>query len=195
MEGRIGTASVAEGPVSPRPVADLDPRRGPGTRRPPGRGRPGRRHHLRGAGVTAARAQRGRSSNTGSRERPGPALPMERLARLLVAWAINAAALWVASRLFGGVHIHGREAYLLGAAVLGVANAVLKPILTLLTLPLVVATLGFFLLLINIAMLALAVWVAPNFSIDGFWTYAGTVVVIWLVNWAAGTLVDRAGWR
>jgi len=52
-----------------------------------------------------------------------------------------------------------------------------------------------FLLLINIAMLALAVWVAPDFSIHGFWTYAGTVVVIWLVNWTAGTLVDRAGWR
>ena len=120
---------------------------------------------------------------------------MERLARLLVAWAINVAALWVAGRLFTGVHIHGREAYLLGAAVLGLANAVLKPILTLLTLPLVLVSLGLFLLLINIAMVALAVWVTPDFSIGGFWTYAGTVVVIWLVNWAAGTLVDRAGWR
>ena len=116
---------------------------------------------------------------------------MERLARLLVAWAINVVALWVTGRLFEGVHIHGREAYLLGAAVLGVANAVLKPILTLLTLPLVLVTLGLFLLFINIAMLALAVWVAPNFSIHGFWTYAGAVVVIWLVNWVAGTAVDR----
>ena len=116
--------------------------------------------------MTAARAQRGRSSNTGSRERPGPALPMERLARLLVAWAINAAALWVASRLFGGVHIHGREAYLIGAAVLGVANAVLKPILTILTLPLVLATLGFFLLAINMAMLMPAVAIARVSSVD-----------------------------
>jgi putative membrane protein len=117
---------------------------------------------------------------------------MERLARLLVAWAINVAALWVANRLFGGVHIHGREAYLVGAAVLGVANAVLKPVLTILTLPLVLATLGFFLLAINMAMLALAAWAAPNFSVHGFWTYVGAVVVIWLVNWAAGTLADRA---
>jgi putative membrane protein len=120
-----------------------------------------------------------------------------RLARLLVAWAINAAALWVANDLFAGVHIHGRAAYLIGAAVLGVANAVLKPILTILTLPLVLVTLGFFLLIINIAMVALAAWVTPRFSIHGFWAYVGTVVVVWLVNWAADALADRApkNWR
>jgi putative membrane protein len=116
---------------------------------------------------------------------------MTRLARLAVAWVINIAALWVAARVFGGFHLHGREAYLVGAAVLGVANAVLKPVLTFLTLPLVLVTLGLFLLVNNIAMLALAAWVTPNFAIDGFWTYAGAVVVIWLVNWAADTLVDR----
>jgi len=44
---------------------------------------------------------------------------------------------------------------------------------------------------INIAMIALAEWVAPNFSIDGFWTYVGTVVIIWLVNWVGHTLVDQ----
>ena len=117
---------------------------------------------------------------------------MTKLARLLVAWAINAAALWVANDLFDGVHIHGRAAYLIGAAVLGIANAVLKPILTILTLPLVILTLGFFLLVINIGMVALAAWVAPNFSIHGFWTYVGTVVVVWLVNWAADTVAERA---
>ncbi len=122
---------------------------------------------------------------------------MARLARLLVAWAINAAALWVANDLFDGVQIHGRAAYLIGAAVIGVANAVLKPILTILTLPLVLVTLGFFLLIINIAMVALAAWVTPNFSIHGFWAYVGTVVVVWLVNWAADALADRApkNWR
>jgi putative membrane protein len=120
-----------------------------------------------------------------------------RLVRLLVAWAINAAALWVANQLFDGVHIHGRAAYLIGAAVLGVANAVLKPILTILTLPLVLVTLGFFLLIINIGMVALAAWVTPHFSIHGFWAYAGTVVVVWLVNWAADVVADRTpkNWR
>jgi putative membrane protein len=114
---------------------------------------------------------------------------VKRLARLALAWAINAAALWVAGRLFHGFHIHGAEAYVIGSAVLGAANAILKPILTLLTLPLVLVTFGLFLLVINIAMLALAAWVTPHFSIHGFWTYAGAVVVVWLVNWVAGGLL------
>jgi putative membrane protein len=111
--------------------------------------------------------------------------------RIAVAWAINAAALWVADALFDGVAIDGGWAYIIGSGVLGVANAVLKPLLAVMTLPLILVTLGVFYLVINIAMVALAEWIAPNFSIDGFWTYVGTVVVIWAVNWVAGqTLGD-----
>ena len=111
--------------------------------------------------------------------------------RLLVAWGINAGALWIANVLFDGVRIHGWWAYIIGAAVLGIANAIIKPILALLTLPLIILTLGLFLLVINIAMVALAEWIAPNFSIDGFWTYVGVVVLIWIVNWAAYRLIDH----
>jgi len=113
------------------------------------------------------------------------------LVRLAVAWAINAAALWAADALWGSVRIHGWAAYLIGAAVLGIANTVLKPVLTLLTLPLIIVTLGFAYLAINIAMVALAEWIAPNFSIDGFWTYVGVVVVVWVVNWLGREVVDR----
>jgi putative membrane protein len=113
------------------------------------------------------------------------------LVRLAVAWAINAAALWAADALWGSVRIHGWAAYLIGAAVLGIANTVLKPILTLLTLPLIIVTLGFAYLAINVAMVALAEWIAPNFSIDGFWTYVGVVVVVWAVNWIGREVVDR----
>jgi putative membrane protein len=111
--------------------------------------------------------------------------------RLAIALAINAAALWVADALFSGVRIHGWWAYIIGAAVLGIANTVIKPVLTLITLPLIILTLGLFLLLINIAMIALAEWIAPNFSIDGFWTYVGTVVIVWLVNWIGHSLEDE----
>ena len=113
------------------------------------------------------------------------------LVRLAVAWAINAAALWAADALWGSVRIHGWAAYLIGAAVLGIANTVLKPVLTLLTLPLIIVTLGLAYLAINVAMVALAEWIAPNFSIDGFWTYVGVVVVVWVVNWIGRELVDR----
>jgi putative membrane protein len=113
------------------------------------------------------------------------------MVRLALALALNAAGLWLANVLFDGVHIHGTKAYVIGAIVLAVVNAFVKPILTLLTLPLVVLTLGLFLLVINIAMVALAEWIAPDFSIDGFWSYVGTVVVLWLVNWAGHAATDR----
>jgi len=115
--------------------------------------------------------------------------------RLAIAIATNALALWIADRLFAGVSLHGWAAYVIGAAVLGFANAVLKPILTILTLPLVIITLGLFYLLINIAMVALAAWIAPNFTIHGFWDYVGTVTVIWLVNWSIRSLLDLSDLR
>ena len=111
--------------------------------------------------------------------------------RLALAWAVNAAALWVADVLFTGVRIDGWKAYLIGAAVLGIANGIIKPVLALLTLPLIILTLGLFLLVINIAMLALAEWIAPDFSITGFWTYVGTVVIIWIVNVVGYSAMDR----
>jgi putative membrane protein len=118
---------------------------------------------------------------------------MSFLLRLAVAWAINAAALWVADALWDGVRIKGAAAFLIGSAVLGIANTFIKPLLAVLTLPLIIVTLGFFYLVINIAMVALAEWVAPHFSIDGFWTYVGTVLVIWAVNWIAHEVLDRSG--
>jgi putative membrane protein len=114
------------------------------------------------------------------------------LARIAIAIGVNALALWVANAIWDSVSIHGFWAYFIGALVLGIANAVLKPILAILTLPLIIVTLGLFYLLINIAMVALAEWIAPNFSIDGFWTYVGVVIIIWLVNvvsyWAIDSL-------
>jgi putative membrane protein len=121
---------------------------------------------------------------------PRPRTPTS--TRFALAWAINALALWIANGLFGGVRIQGWTAYLVGAAVLGIANAVLKPVLAILTLPLILFTLGFFLLVINMAMVAFAAWITPNFFVHGFWTYAGIVVIVWLVNWAGNSFVDRA---
>jgi putative membrane protein len=119
-------------------------------------------------------------------------LPDVFLARIAIAIGVNALALWVANAIWDSVSIHGFWAYFIGALVLGIANAVLKPILAILTLPLIIITLGLFYLVINIAMVALAEWIAPNFSIDGFWTYVGVVIIIWLVNvvsyWAIDSL-------
>ncbi len=112
--------------------------------------------------------------------------------RLIVALATNALALWISSKLFAGVEISGFWAYFIGSVVLGIANSIFKPLLTILTLPLVVLTLGLFYLLINIAMVAFTAWVTPNFSVHGFWDYVGTVFVIWVVNLGEGLLLDRS---
>ena len=112
---------------------------------------------------------------------------------LLVGWGVNIVALIVIDWLFDSVAIERWGPLLLGAAVLGIANAVLKPILAVLTLPLIIITLGLFYFVLNIAMLALAEWIAPDFSINGFWTYVGSVIVIWLVNWVLHSLLDSAG--
>jgi putative membrane protein len=120
---------------------------------------------------------------------------MPLLIRLAVAWAVNAAALWVADGLWDGVRIKGWAAYLIGSAVLGIANTFIKPLLALVTLPLIIVTLGVFYLVINIAMVALAEWIAPHFSIDGFWSYVGTVLVVWAVNWVAYQVLEEIGRR
>jgi len=108
----------------------------------------------------------------------------------LIGWGVNIVALLVIDWLFDGVEIGRWGSLLLGAAVLGIANAILKPILTILTFPLIVLTLGLFYFVLNIAMLGLAEWIAPNFSINGFWTYIGATIVVWLVNWVLYTLFD-----
>ena len=109
----------------------------------------------------------------------------------LVGWGVNIVILLVLDGLFDSIEIGRWGSLLLGAAVLALANAILKPILTVLTLPLIVLTLGLSYFALNIAMLALAEWIAPHFSINGFWTYVGAVIVAWLVNWVLNGLLDR----
>jgi putative membrane protein len=110
--------------------------------------------------------------------------------RALVGWGVNVVALLVIDWLFGSVEIGRWGSILLGAAVLGLANAFLKPVLTILTLPLILITLGLFYFALNILMLALAEWVAPEFVISGFWTYVGATIVVWLVNWILYSALD-----
>ena len=110
---------------------------------------------------------------------------------LLLTAGTNVVALIFVNWIFDSVQIKGFWSYFLGALALTVGNAVLKPILALLTLPLIIFTFGLAYFAINVAMLALAEWIAPRFSIDGFWTYVGATIVIWFVNFVLGLLFDR----
>ena len=108
---------------------------------------------------------------------------------LAIAVGINVLALLVINWIFDSVAIDGFWSYALGALTLAVGNAILKPVLALLTLPLIIITLGLAYFAINVAMLALAEWVAPHISNDGFWTYVGATIVVWLVNVAMQAFV------
>jgi putative membrane protein len=107
----------------------------------------------------------------------------------LIGWGVNIVALLVVDAIFDGVSIGRWGSILLGAAVLGLANAFVKPVLALLTLPVIVLTLGLSYFALNVLMLALAEWIAPEFTIDGFWTYVGATIVVWLVNWLPNALL------
>ena len=113
------------------------------------------------------------------------------IAYLLLSWLANIVSLAVADWIFDGVTIDRWWPLILGAAVLGIANTIIKPILALLTLPLVIVTLGLAYFAINVLMLAIAEWIAPDFSIDGFWTYIGATIVVSIVNWAMHTIFGR----
>jgi putative membrane protein len=101
---------------------------------------------------------------------------------LIVAAGVNVVALIIVDGLFSGVTIGRWWPIIIGAVVLALGNAFLKPLLALLTLPLIVFTFGLAYFALNVAMLALAEWIAPDFTIDGFWTYVGATIVISLVN-------------
>lgn len=97
---------------------------------------------------------------------------------LLIRMLIVAAGLWLASAIVPGLEVHGTGTLLGAALLLGIVNAVIRPIVVLLTLPITVVTLGAFLLVVNAAMLALVASLFANFSISGFWAALfGSIVV------------------
>jgi putative membrane protein len=102
--------------------------------------------------------------------------------RLLVAWGVNVLALMVTDWVFSGFSIGRWGPLLLAGAVFGLANAFLKPLLTFIAIPLIILTFGIAYFFVNVAILAFTEWVVPDFSIDGFWTYVGATIVMWIVN-------------
>jgi putative membrane protein len=107
--------------------------------------------------------------------RAGPRLGL----RLLVHFVAEAAAIWVATLVVGGIHVYGGAiTYLWIALLFGVVNAVVGGILRLFTLPLVVLTLGLFSLVISTVMLALTAALSSKLDIDGFGSaFLGALIV------------------
>ena len=111
----------------------------------------------------------------------------------LLRAAITALGLWVASELLSGMTFDAPSKLILAAVVLGVVNAVVRPLAFILTLPITVVTLGLFLLVLNAGMVALVAWLIPGFQVSGFWTAVGAAVIVSLVSWAASSAIGTNG--
>ena len=88
----------------------------------------------------------------------------------LLHWGITAVSLWVASRIFKGINFTDTSSLVVSALLLGIANAVVKPLLIVLTLPLTLLTFGLFLLVINALMILMVSGFVKGFKVSGFWT-------------------------
>jgi putative membrane protein len=91
------------------------------------------------------------------------------VAGLVVRWIVSAIALWLTDKIVSGIDIQGVGPLLAAAAAIGIVNAVVRPIVILLTLPLSIVTLGFFVLIVNALMFMLAATLVPGFVVYGFW--------------------------
>jgi len=107
--------------------------------------------------------------------------------------AIVALGLWLATEIFSGLVFDGPYTLLAAALLLGIVNAIVRPLILILTLPITVLTLGLFLLVINAAMIGLVAALLRGFTIDTFWTALGTSVVVGLTSWVASGFIGGKG--
>ncbi len=113
---------------------------------------------------------------------------LSNLVPFLLHWAITALSLWVASHIFNGLKFDSTASLVVSALLLGFANAIVKPLLIMLTLPLTLLTFGLFLLVINALVLLLVAWLVRGFTVSGFWTAFFASIFISLLSIAIGAL-------
>jgi len=111
------------------------------------------------------------------------------LLRFLTFWGVNTLSLWVADELFSGIAFQTMQSLFIAGLLLGVVNAFVKPLLVLLTLPLSVVTLGFFVLVINALMLLFVAWLVPGFVVSGFWSGFFVALFVSLLSFVVNSLI------
>jgi putative membrane protein len=115
------------------------------------------------------------------------------MAGFILRGLVAALGLWAASELFAGIAIDSALTLVFAGLLLGVVNAIVRPIAVVLSLPALLLTVGLFLLVINAAMLGLVALILPGFHIAGFWTAVGGSIVVSLVSWIASWFIGSRG--
>ena len=108
------------------------------------------------------------------------------MTEFLLHWGITALSLWVAGFIFQGISFSNKGALLVSALLLGLANAIIRPVVIFLTIPLTIFTFGFFLLVINALMMLLVSSVVKGFKVSGFWTAFFASIFIAVLSFFVG---------
>lgn len=111
------------------------------------------------------------------------------MARFIVQAVVTALGLWLASIVVPGVDFTGEWALIWAAVLLGIVNAIVRPVLVVLTFPLTLVTFGLFLLVVNAATIGLTAVLLGGFVIDGFWAGVGAAIVTGVVSWIASSVI------
>lgn len=112
---------------------------------------------------------------------------------ILIRTAITMLGLYLASRLIPGVHLEGTGSFILAALLLAFVNALVRPIVFLLTLPLTIVTLGLFLFILNAAMFGLVAAFLDNFMVSGFWAALFGAIVVSITSTIASWFIGPDG--
>jgi putative membrane protein len=115
---------------------------------------------------------------------------LDNLIPFLLHWGVTSLSLWVASYVFKGIHFADTSSLIVSALLLGFANAIVRPLLIILTLPLTLVTLGLFLLVINALMLLLVSALVRGFTISGFWTAFFASIFITVLSFVIGMFLS-----
>ncbi len=114
---------------------------------------------------------------------------LQHLTPFLIHWGITAVSLWAASQIFNGVKFDNLKSLVVSALLLGFANAIVKPLLIVLTLPLTLLTFGLFVLVINALMVLLVASLVQGFRVSSFWTAFFSSMFISLLSIVIGAFV------
>jgi putative membrane protein len=118
---------------------------------------------------------------------------MNNITEFLAHWGITALSLWIAGFIFHGITFSSKQSLFISALLLGLANAVIRPIVILLTIPLTIITFGFFLLVINALMMLLVSSIVPGFKVSGFWTAFFASIFIAILSFFVGLFIFQSG--
>ena len=110
-----------------------------------------------------------------------------------IHWGITAVSLWAASFVFKGISFSDGKSLFMAALMLGLANAVIRPIIIVLTIPLTIVTFGFFLLVINAVMMLLVSSLVHGFKVSGFWTAFFASIFIAVLSFFVGLFIFQSG--